>query len=217
MTTSIDIQIAADNDEKGAYWNGSSWGYVSGVTGFALGNLMASYYKIGAACRFPNITVPPLATITEAHITFKSGGDYYANTAKGKLIGNLDTNPSQIANLADYIARRGTVMGGADDTHITSHSVTWNPIGDWATDALKASPDIKEIIHELVNQAGWLSGNAMLIWLDDHDGLSSATAWRQHYSYAAGATKTPILHIEYAASSKKRSILPRLIAEGVIR
>ena len=118
-----------------------------------------------AALRFTNITIPAAATIQSATLkvyvydtSFQSPDvDIYANKV---------ANPTTLAATTNYIS--GLTK--------TTAKVTWTAtnIGTgW-----KSPGDLKTVIQEIVNQAGWAAGNAMTLIFD---GLSTnGIRW---YSY----------------------------------
>ena len=57
------------------------------------------------------------------------------------------------------------------------------------------SPDISAILNELVNQAGWASGNAVLLAIRD-DPDAPSTGLRCVESVEGEATAAALLHIE---------------------
>jgi hypothetical protein len=65
------------------------------------------------------------------------------------------------------------------------------------TDVEYESPDIKKVIQELVDGAGYVSGRAIVLFVDDHD--SQTEMWHYHgfYPFDAGAAKAARLHVRY--------------------
>ncbi len=53
--------------------------------------------------------------------------------------------------------------------------MSWDNIPAWTQDTEYQSPDISAIVQEIVNQAGWVSGNHLVLFWDDHEGRSTAT------------------------------------------
>jgi cellulose 1,4-beta-cellobiosidase len=125
------------------------------------------------ACRFQNVTIPAGATISAASLSVfvPTGGS--TNTV-ATIHGNLTANPSTLSSSTHYIS------GLAQ----TTNSASWTGTG--TANAWNNSPDISAIITELIGQAGWASGNAMLFILlagnatgftiEDYDGSSSEAA-----------------------------------------
>lgn len=160
--------------------------------------------KGGGAIRFENVTVPQGATITTAYLRPVSLVDISTTVVCVYITGNKETNPTWTMSLANYITRRGTVVGGANDSYLTAAQVAWDNISAWVAGIRYDSPEIKTIIQEIVDQAGWVSGNNLHLWLDDHNGRSTnVTNTNRLYIIANGLWDDPfdpdqvILHIEY--------------------
>ncbi len=158
--------------------------------------------RTGNGLRYLDIGIPKGAVIEAAYLKVKSCSDFNVNTVNSVIIGQAADNPGVFSTIADYQARRGTIVGGANDNNITAASVTWNAIGSWIEGETYNSPDIKTIIQEIINRDGWVPGNALVLFWDDHAGNSSTTpsAIRGGFAYdhAAGPELTAILHIEWS-------------------
>ncbi|GAH46716.1 unnamed protein product, partial [marine sediment metagenome] len=66
---------------------------------------------------------------------------------------------------------------------------------------LYQSPDIKDIIQEIINLDGWASGNPLAIFWDDHDDRSdhNAATVRRYKSWDHADRQPPMLYIEWVA------------------
>jgi len=80
----------------------------------------------------------------------------------------------------------------------TTARVDWDNIGAWTLNTDYNSPDIKTVIQEIVDRAGWASGNDIVIFWDDFDDRSThnTSRWRLAYSYTTPAS-APKLYIEW--------------------
>jgi hypothetical protein len=156
-------------------------------------------YKAGSGIKFNNIIIPPGVAISNAYITVRGYALANLDTVKSRITGNLELNPASFSTLADYQSRRGTVVGGADDLKITTAQVDWDAIAHFLADTWYNSPDISTVIQELINQVGWISGQSLALFWDDHDNRStqSNNVSRTVKAYAKSALESPILHIEY--------------------
>jgi PKD repeat protein len=133
--------------------------------------------------RFANVTVPAGATVTNAYVQF---------TTK-----EVSTGPAPLTvwgQAADNAATFTTTSKNVSTRARVSTSVPWNP-PDWPI--LKArgpdqrTPNLTGIVQQVVNRAGWASGNAMAI-------IVTGTGRRCAYSFEGGAASAPVLHIEYS-------------------
>jgi hypothetical protein len=200
--TTVDIDVGAMADDCRVFWNGSNW---------VLGELWFIYFfagyqdsgsiKNGGGMRFQNIAVPQGATIDTATVIFVCALSNSYTTANTRFTGEDADDAAAFSDLADYQARRGTVVGGANNNNITSAQVDWDNIATWVAGTSYPSPELKSIVQEIVNRTGWASGNDMVIFWDDHDGRSTETnySYRIAASYDHATYDPPKLHIEYTA------------------
>lgn len=152
--------------------------------------------RYGAGLRFKNVSIPPNASILTAHIQLASE-DNFINTVIGKIVGNADNDPAVFSTIADYQARRGTSCGGANNTRRTVQESDWNFPASVQKDVYIESPDISEIIQELVDRVGYQSGKAMVLFVDDHDGRSAMAQSYCFYSWDDNPTLCAKLDITY--------------------
>jgi hypothetical protein len=73
--------------------------------------------------------------------------------------------------------------------------VDWDP-GVWSSGGWYESPDLQDVIQEIVNRSGWASGNALVLLLADDGSATSVN--RLIYAYNSGAANGAELQIEYA-------------------
>jgi hypothetical protein len=77
----------------------------------------------------------------------------------------------------------------------TTASVSWAP-SSWNTvgtaGANERTPDIKDIIQEIVNRSAWSSGNSMVIIVTGTSGSRRCAE-----AYDGNSSQAPLLHIEY--------------------
>ena len=113
----------------------------------------AAPYVMGAF-RFQNITILKNATILHAYLrvqAYNVGSGSSSFTIAGEAYDSpapyYDPNPAP---------------GGRP---ITSAQVAWVVPSAWVEDQVSTSPDIANVVQEIVNRAGWTSGNAMAMHL----------------------------------------------------
>ena len=203
----LDLQIVASAEDCRVRWTGSAWELDAATTTQWVGVGGLPNTKVGGGIRFQNVTIPQGATVVTAYLTFTCGGSDSSTVVNSVIIGEDTDNAAAFSDLANYQSRRGTIVGGANDNNITSASVNWNSIPAWTLDTEYSSPEIKTIIQEIVNRSGWASGNALVLFWDDHAGNStqSSNTRRRAYSYDGSTTKAPKLHIEYTTVTEKTS------------
>ena len=178
---SVDSRISqsTDDQEEGAT------GTMESITSTDLEMVEESNTQI-VGLRFQNVTIPAGATITFADIEFVADeADTVATSLT--LEGQLDINPATFTTTAFDISGR---------TNRTS-AVAWNGLPAWAIDDKHKTPDIKDIIQEIVNQAGWGSSNQSLVIIVSGPTLAKRVA----KSYDGVPAEAPLLHVDYTNGS----------------
>jgi hypothetical protein len=97
--------------------------------------------------------------------------------------------------VADAPAIADTASNLSSRAAWTKAKVKWTVPMGLTADTKFQSPDISAILNELVNQAGWMSGNAVLLAIRD-DPDAPSTGLRCVESFDGEATAAPLLHIE---------------------
>lgn len=132
------------------------------------------------------MTIPATSTITNAYIQFQVDEANSGNTSLS-IQGEATGNPTGFTSTANNIGSRP----------LTSAIVSWNP-ASWNAAGIRGpdqrTPDLSNIIQELVNQDDWDNGNSMVFVIN---GSGKRTA----ESFEGSSTGRPILHIEYSTSN----------------
>lgn len=123
--------------------------------------------KRGGGIRFENITIPQGATINSAYFILQSYDNYIGSGTKSYVTGEDVDNAVEFTTEEDYLNRDRTTA-----------KVAWDDIPRWYMGVDYNSPEIASIIQEIVNRVGWVSGNDIVIFWDDHDGRSSTVGYR---------------------------------------
>ncbi len=198
----LDLQVNSNEDNKWVRYNPPSWNMVDYLYYCIVGYVAAAAYKEGMGLRFNGVTIPPGSIISNAYISVNSFGDNSLDTVKSRITGNKELNPVAFTTIADYQSRRGTVVGGADNSKITTAQVDWDAVAHFVSGTWYDSPDIKTIIQELIDQSGWTPGNSIVLFWDDHDDRTSHTTGvnRAAATFGADPARAPKLHIEYSTT-----------------
>ncbi len=157
-------------------------------------------FRYGIGIRFLNVTIPKGSCIIAAHliVTAQQSDAYDPYAAVNSIIsGNDEDEAAAFSTLADYQSRCGTVCGGANNDKRTTAQVTWNDIEGFTAETEYVSPEIKTIIQEIIDRNGWVSGNPLALFWEDHAGNSDSDVWRRVYSHEASPAKAVKLYIEY--------------------
>jgi type IV pilus assembly protein PilY1 len=148
--------------------------------------------------RFQNVTVPQGATITSANLEFEVDSTNSTSTSL-TIKAQADDNPSTFTSANDDITSRPT----------TTASTSWPSVPNNAVNQKLSSPDLRTVVQEVVNRAGWSSGNAMAFII-----TGSGTKNVESFDSEPGAA--PILRITYSSTTPEpkrvRHVLQELIA-----
>jgi len=142
--------------------------------------------------RYTNITIPKGTTITNAWVQFQVD-----ETKDGTLPVNVIIDGELVPNAAAFTAAAFNVTSRARTTAKVQWSVpNWTNVGDHGPD--QATPNIAAIIQEIVNQDGWVSGNALVLIISD-DPANPSTGIR--CVEAGPGNDAALLHIEYTEAA----------------
>jgi len=136
------------------------------VTSLATKAGFAVYYTLPAT--IPMGTVLP-SGYAKIYLQAVNSGYPTGSGTKARVTGEKNAAAVPLASLADYQARRGTIVGGADDTRITTANVTFDDIT--TTPTIFEAIDVTSVLQEIVNLGDTTS---VLFFVDDHEGRSTA-------------------------------------------
>jgi PKD repeat protein len=132
--------------------------------------------------RFTGVTVPKGATILRAYLQFEA-----------KELQSEATNLVVQGLAADNTTTFTTASGNVSTRARTTAAIAWSP-APWTlvgeTAANQRTPDLSAAIQEIVNRAGWASGNALAL-------IVTGTGHRTARAWDSKAASAPLLHIEY--------------------
>jgi hypothetical protein len=137
--------------------------------------------------RFLNVKVPKGATITNAWVQFTADDQKLTGAVVNLAIwGKLEANPGAF-----------TAARSISSAQRTSVHVKWSNIPNWTTSARgpdQRTPNLSPVVQELVNQSGWVAGNALALIIGD-DPDNKSTAIRSVLS----SPSTLAFHVEYSS------------------
>lgn len=139
--------------------------------------------SFSSAVRFASVAIPKNAIITRAYIELYAEGAGATTVCNANIDGEDADNALIFSDIVDYAARTRTTA-----------AVPWAAIGAWVDGVQYNTPDIKTVIQEIVNRAGWVSGNHLVIFIDDN--VSDNDAHR-HYTSVTGTHTPAKLVVEY--------------------
>ena len=159
----------------------------------AVQDITSAFLKIGddrtyavpyqmSAMRFNNVDIPRSATITSAYLKITSINTDYRDQIYGVIAAEASDNP------ADFSSRL------ISNAVLTTASVAWDFKDAWSPDTQYISPDISNVIQEVVNRPGFGSGNSIAIYYSTRD-LSGKG--RSFASYEYSPSSAAVLEITY--------------------
>ena len=139
--------------------------------------------------RYQNVDIPQGATITSATITF-------TRRAAGAGLPTLVFEGHDVDDTSTFVhGGDGTATFGISNRPRTAASFAWETPA-W-TMATITTPDLSAIVQEIVDRAGWESGNALGFTITSPD--SDANNYRRAHSFeTAGGTTAPVLTVTYS-------------------
>lgn len=128
--------------------------------------------SIIGAFRFVNVTIPPGATILTAKATIRPVWTESGTPVHVKIKGQSSDDAATFSTVANFDARSKTTA-----------YVDWNNLPTMAGNTDYDSPDISDIIQEIIDISGWDSGNSMVLFFENNG--SSAYRHARSYDYDA--------------------------------
>lgn len=137
--------------------------------------------------RFRSLAIPQGATITSAYIQFTADKDKSGDAEV--TIYAEDTDDAEAFSSDD---------DDISDRDRTSANEDWST-ADWDEDEKYNTPDLKDLVQEVVNRNGWVSGNDMVFIVEEDDGHLDAS------SYDASSSNAPYLVVTYQTGQSSDS------------
>lgn len=173
--TTLNLQVAASSDD--AFEGG---GGAVNITGL---RIQVNATGEWAGFRFINVTIPQAATINSAVM------QVYVHATTDD-----DPDIDIYGEAVDDAATFTTAPDSIETRPRTTAKTNWTATGVGTN--FVSSPSLVSVIQEIVNRAGWVSGNDLvLIW----DGLSTSSFEVRAYDTAAGDAAK--LDIDYTAGA----------------
>lgn len=152
--------------------------------------------------RFQNIAIPQGAMITNAYIEFTVDGAHSGTT-------NLNFYGEAADNATVFAATTNNITSRAK----TSATVAWSNVPAWTTiGQTQQTPNIAPLVQEIINRAGWLSGNSLAVIVNGTTG-----SLRRAVSYNGGALSAALLVVQYTTSSTNVSYTINNLGPGLFR
>ena len=137
--------------------------------------------------RFQTVDIPQGASIVSAklQLAFHSDSNGVGNTVD--IYGNDTDDASAPTSLSDFQGKTKT-----------TEKVTWTIPSGMSSGTYYDTPDITDVVQEVVDRSGWAANNDMMFILPSTS-MNSSTNWMTQFrSYNYGGSFKPKLVIEYA-------------------
>jgi len=146
--------------------------------------------EYSAGLRFTGVTVPQGATITSATFRITAQATYNAspNVVKYHVSAEDSDNGTAFSTLP------------ANNMHASTRARTTADAGPWTLTSVTGNTNysisVTSVVQEIVDRAGWVSGNALVIILDTHADTTQGE-WQDFWAYDGSSSKAAYLEIEY--------------------
>lgn len=195
-TLNLQVGASTDDAEHASINNDSGRSVTTGsiIAGDLTNTLLSpgshgSNNEHSAGARFTNVTIPQGATINSATFQMRANASYNAgsNVIKYHVSGQAADNAATFAIAANMTTtnRPRTTAVSADWTQTSVTGGTWYSI------------DVTSVVQEIINRAGWTSGNALVIIVDTHVDTTLGE-WQDYDSYDGSAANAPKLDVDYS-------------------
>jgi len=140
--------------------------------------------EVHAGVRFSSLMIPQHAEILSATLTLAASASLSGATVNVRIKGHETGHAAQFSTYADFMARART-----------ANSVAWSALAGWIAAATYSPADVSAIIQEIVRHAGWDTGNAIVLFLENNG--STAGAYRAFASYDHLTYNPALLTVEW--------------------
>ena len=134
--------------------------------------------------RFTDLDIPRGAAVTRAWLGFTAKEQREGSVTLSVQGHDTDNAPSFTTASGDITSRPWTSARLPDGQ--------WNPQA-WTAGAKYTSPDVSNLVQEIVARAGWAPGNALVLFVSG----PPTNGTRNAVAYDGNPDQAPTLHIEY--------------------
>ena len=146
--------------------------------------IRATGNDLNTGMRFQGVNIPQGATILYAYVRFQCN-NVDALVTVNVLVRCEDVDDAAtFSTYVDFMGRPRTV------------GVPWSP-GAWVVGTFYDTPDIASQVQVVVSRPGWVSGNDLVVFVDE-DGSTGANRKRQAASWDDATLMEPVLFIGYS-------------------
>ena len=142
--------------------------------------------------RFPGLTVPVGATITNAWVQFEAD-ETQSEATTLSIAGQATDNPATFSSTNKISTRPRTTA-----------AVTWTPVPWTVVSEVgpnQRTPNLAPVVQEIVSRAGWASGNAVAL-------VITGTGHRTARAVEVKPAGAPLLHVDYTTGASASNLAP---------
>ena len=188
-TATVTAQAAASGDDAEETLSSGTMNLNSPSLELGEDNFAGSGDAQMIGLRFDNVAVPQGATINRAFLRFTAAASTSAFTSLRIYGEATDDAPSFTTTNSDASSRT-----------TSANIVGWVNVAAWTSGNTYDSPDLSNIVMDIVHRSGWASGQAMAF-------LINGSGHRDAVSFDASSTGAPQLIIEYATPTSTGTII----------
>lgn len=180
----VTVGFLAGNDRDGNETDGGDWDSSPAGNVLTLGNDGADKFDCGLI--FSGIAIPPKAQIVQANLLIVNADQNnrfpnvmikgFAEDDAPPFQSDGSNKPSTRTKTAAQ--KEWTIGGPVSGVHVGIH---------WSAESVYESPDISEIIQEVIDRSGWEEGNKIGVVLEDHYSWSGQYKLPWDYIKSSGA------------------------------
>ena len=191
-STFVGRQIATGTDDGLFYWNSRLFNIVA--TNSRIGYSTSTNKGAGTFFRFTNLTIPQGNVIDSAYLKVACLSSSTLDYVFSRIEAESTDNAATFSDTANLLARvRSTTC------------VRYDSIPHWSDDGWYRSKNINTVVQTIVSRSGWTSGNAVVLFWEDWQMLTTATSGTSRlpktYEYSAGGTTSCSLLVWYSVPS----------------
>lgn len=135
---------------------------------------IATGLSVHGFSRFPNVTIPRGAKILAAKVVF---------TAHSQQGSGVIAETNIYANATDDSVAPTTAVEA--QALPLSSSVEWDIVGVWSSGDTEETPDISTPIQQIIDRAGWNSGQALTLLIHGYFSHAGDSAYRSGHGFSA--------------------------------
>lgn len=148
--TAMFVNPPAVSGDDGSWHNTAPGSFSATQASITIGDADAANNARHAFVRFPDVYINAAQVVNSFKVNLRPVG-LTGTIPPMTIVGVKSLNPAAPTNLAT-----------ANALPLTTATVAWTP-ASWVAGVRQDTPELKTILQEIVNQPGWVSGNAVII------------------------------------------------------